>query len=115
MKATAHEPGTVVDSLRQNPETDIDWADPAARRAELDALVTMAREMLAVTVANPDWAEAAELLGRIVDQNVDDQPPDGAPRTHAQHRHRFSEDQARTSLTASSAPSDCRSVTSSFH
>ncbi len=58
-------------------KAEIEWADPAARRAELGALVVMARELLTVTAAHPDCAEAAELLERIVDQDVDDQPPDG--------------------------------------
>ena len=62
-------------------KADIDWADGAARRTELGALVTMARELLAATAANPDCDEAAELLGRIVDQDVDDQPPDGGGPT----------------------------------
>lgn len=59
----------------------IDWADAAARRAELGALVTMARELLAATATDPDCAEAAELLGRIVDQDVEDRPPDGGGPT----------------------------------
>ena len=56
----------------------IDWADADARRRELGALAGMARELLAATAADPACAEAAELLGRIVDQDVEDQPPDGA-------------------------------------
>lgn len=55
----------------------VDWADAAARRAELGALATMARELLAATAAEPHCAEAAELLRRIVDQDVESQPPDG--------------------------------------
>ena len=55
----------------------IDWADATARREELGALVAMARELLAATAAEAGCAEAAQLLGRIVDQDVDDQPPDG--------------------------------------
>jgi len=62
-------------------KADIDWADPTARREELGGLVGMARELLAATAARPDCAEAAELLGRIVDQDVDGQPPDGGGPT----------------------------------
>ena len=58
-------------------KADVDWADASSRRTELAALVGMARELLTATAANPDCAEAAELLGRIVDQDVDMQPPDG--------------------------------------
>ena len=58
-------------------KADVEWSDPGARRSELAALVGMARELLAATAANADCAEAAELLGRIVDQDVDNQPPDG--------------------------------------
>ncbi|HEX5097172.1 MAG TPA: IS1182 family transposase [Acidimicrobiia bacterium] len=55
----------------------IDWADASARRTELDALVTTARELLAATADNDDCSEARELLGRIIDQDVDEDPDDG--------------------------------------
>lgn len=56
----------------------IDWADVGARRSELDALVSTARELLAVTAANNDCGEARELLERIIDQDIDEEPDDGA-------------------------------------
>jgi transposase len=55
----------------------IDWADADARRAELGALVAMARELLSITAGNDDAAEARELLGRIIDQDVEQHPDDG--------------------------------------
>jgi transposase len=55
----------------------IDWADAAARRSELDALVSMARELLRITANNDDVAEAHELLSRIIDQDVEETPKDG--------------------------------------
>ena len=60
-------------------KADIDWADAAARRGELGALVGMARELLAATAADPGCAEAAEVLGRIVDQDIDPEPSGGGP------------------------------------
>jgi len=59
-------------------KAEIDWADAGARRAELGALVTMAKELLAATTGREDCAEAAELLERIVDQDVEEEPDDGA-------------------------------------
>lgn len=56
----------------------IDWADAAARRDELAALVGMARELLTLTADNDDSAEARELLSRIIDQDVEETPEDGA-------------------------------------
>ncbi len=58
-------------------KADVDWADAAARRVELGSLVGMARELLGATATDPDCAEAAELLARIVDQDVEHEPPDG--------------------------------------
>ncbi len=59
-------------------KADIDWADPAARRAELGALVAMARELLGVTAGNEECAEARDLLERVIDQDIDETPDDGA-------------------------------------
>lgn len=59
-------------------KADIDWADADARRQELGALVEMAKELLAVTADREDCAEARDLLERVVDQDVDEMPDDGA-------------------------------------
>jgi hypothetical protein len=59
-------------------KADIDWADVAARRGEVDALVNTARELLAVTAEIDECADARELLGRIIDQDIDEHPDDGA-------------------------------------
>src|SRR5207237_4235601 len=56
----------------------IDWADAPARRGELDALVGTARELWAITAGNQDCAEARDLLERIIDQDIDEDPEDGA-------------------------------------
>jgi hypothetical protein len=56
----------------------IDWADAAARRGELDALVSTARELLVITAGDEDCVEARELLERIIDQDIDEEPDDGA-------------------------------------
>jgi transposase len=56
----------------------IDWADAHARRGELDALVSTARELLAVTADGEECGEARELLERIIDQDIDETPDDGA-------------------------------------
>lgn len=56
----------------------IDWADPATRRAHLGELVSLAKALLAATAAEDDVAEARDLLVRIVDQDVDQTPADGA-------------------------------------
>ena len=55
----------------------IDWADVGARRAELGALVAMARELLTLTADNDDATEARELLGRVIEQDVEETPEDG--------------------------------------
>ncbi|MHB1853617.1 MAG: IS1182 family transposase [Acidimicrobiales bacterium] len=56
---------------------DIDWGDPAARKAHLGELVDLAAEVLASAVTSqvaedPEVAEAAELLARVVLQDVVD-------------------------------------------
>ena len=56
----------------------IDWADTSARRGELDELVSTARELLVITAETDDCAEARELLERIIDQDIDEEPDDGA-------------------------------------
>ncbi len=56
----------------------IDWADRSSRRTELDALVGTARELLAITADADGCVEARELLGRIIDQDIDEDPDDGA-------------------------------------
>jgi transposase len=55
----------------------INWQDPAARRAELGRMVAAADRLLAATAGRPELAEAAELLRRLVDQDVERTPPDG--------------------------------------
>jgi len=56
---------------------DIDWQDPAARRAQLEQLVELAAELLAHAAAvevaeDPAVAEAAGLLAQVVIQDVED-------------------------------------------
>jgi transposase len=58
-------------------KANIDWADAAARRNELGALVSMTRELLSLTADNDEAAEARELLARIIDQDVEETPDDG--------------------------------------
>jgi hypothetical protein len=55
----------------------IDWHDPTARRVELGRTVAAADRLLAATAGRPELADAAELLCRLVDQDVDRTPPDG--------------------------------------
>jgi transposase len=55
----------------------IDWHDPAARRAELARMVQVADRLLRATADRPELADAADLLGRLVDQDVDRTPPGG--------------------------------------
>jgi transposase len=57
----------------------IDWADPAARRAELGRLVGLGRALLTFTDCDESVVDARELLSRILDQDVDD-GDDGQPR-----------------------------------
>lgn len=61
-----------------NGKARIDWADAAARRAELARLVGVAHKVLSATAGNDDLAEARSLLERIIDQDVEDTPADGA-------------------------------------
>jgi hypothetical protein len=56
----------------------VDWADAAVRRAELGRLVGIARSVLGATAGQEHLASARELLERIIDQDVDDTPADGA-------------------------------------
>ncbi|HET6663390.1 MAG TPA: IS1182 family transposase [Acidimicrobiales bacterium] len=55
----------------------IDWADPAARRPHLGELVELARTVLAATAGDEDLIEARDLLVRIIDQDIDEDPEDG--------------------------------------
>jgi transposase len=59
-------------------KAQIDWSDAAARGEELGRLVTTARELLAATEGSEEAAEAWELLGRIVDQDTEENPQDDA-------------------------------------
>src|SRR5207237_521400 len=56
----------------------IDWADPAARRAELGRLAGLGRSLLTFSKSDERVAEARELLSRILDQDVED-GDDGTP------------------------------------
>lgn len=60
-----------------NGKARIDWADAAARRAELGRLVGIAREVLGATADRDGLAGARELLERIIDQDVEPAPEDG--------------------------------------
>ncbi len=55
----------------------LDWEDAAARRAELEQLVSTADALLQATAAQPQLAEARELLQRLVVQDVERAPADG--------------------------------------
>lgn len=55
----------------------IDWADPVARRAHLGELVGLGRALLDATAADEDLAEARDMLARIIDQDVEEEPADG--------------------------------------
>ena len=58
----------------------IDWADASARRGELDALVATAHELLTITAGDEGCVDARELLERIIDQDIDENPHDqGGP------------------------------------
>lgn len=61
-----------------NGKARIDWADATARRSELARLVDVARKVLAVTADDPALADARALLARIIDQDIEDAPADGA-------------------------------------
>lgn len=56
----------------------IDWADADARRAQLGELVDLAKAVLAATASEDDLAEPRDLLVRIIDQDVEQAPEDGA-------------------------------------
>lgn len=55
----------------------IDWADAAARRTHLGELVGLAKAVLAATAGGDELGEARDLLARIVDQDIDEEPDDG--------------------------------------
>jgi transposase len=55
----------------------IDRHDPQARRAEFGGMVEVADRLLAAVAGRPGLAEAAEPLHRLVDQDVDRDPPGG--------------------------------------
>src|SRR4051794_25165651 len=55
----------------------IDWDDATARRRHLGELVELARAVLGATAGDADLAEARDLLGRIVDQDIGPAPTDG--------------------------------------
>lgn len=61
-----------------NGKARIDWTDRTARRAELGRLVGIGRAVLSATAGRDDLGPARELLARIIDQDVDDAPDDGA-------------------------------------
>jgi transposase len=56
----------------------IDWSDAKARRAQLGELVELAKALLVATAGDDDLAEARDLLVRIVDQDIEQAPADGA-------------------------------------
>jgi transposase len=60
-----------------NGKARIDWADRAARRAELGRLLDVAGKVLAATAGNDELAEARSLLERIIDQDVEATSADG--------------------------------------
>jgi Transposase DDE domain/Transposase domain (DUF772) len=60
-----------------NGKARIDWADTAARRAELGRLIEVAHKVLAATGSSDALAEARSLLERIIDQDIDPAPQDG--------------------------------------
>jgi len=64
----------------KDTKPDIDWANPDARRAELRRMVEASRRLLAAAPGRPEAAQAAALLGAIVDQDVELDPDTGEPR-----------------------------------
>lgn len=56
------------------PKPDIDWQDPAARKAHLGELVAAARMLVAETgaIEDPGFAEAAGMLAQVVAQDTED-------------------------------------------
>ncbi|MFH1331206.1 MAG: IS1182 family transposase [Actinomycetota bacterium] len=81
--AAAGGPGALPARLRKRArayaggKAHIDWSDTTARRDELGSLVATARELLAVTGGRGEAAEARGLLGRIVDQDTEENPEHG--------------------------------------
>lgn len=72
--------GAVIEELCRT-KADIDWADPDARRHHLGELVELGRALLSVTAdhaPDTDVTEARDLLARIIDQDIDEDPDDGA-------------------------------------
>jgi hypothetical protein len=61
---------------------DIDWQDPAARRAHLGVLVGAARMVMAELggVADPAVAEPVGLLGQVIEADTEPDPDDGGAR-----------------------------------
>lgn len=55
----------------------IDWQAPEARRAELARMVAAADRLLAAAADRPECVQAAELLGRLLAQDVDRHGGDG--------------------------------------
>ena len=55
----------------------IDWADATTRRAHLGELVALGRAALAATADQDDLGGARALLGRIIDQDIDQSSEDG--------------------------------------
>lgn len=55
------------------PKPDIDWQDPAARKAHLGELVAAGMALLveAVGIDDPAVAEPADLLAQVIDQDVE--------------------------------------------
>ena len=61
-----------------NGKARVDWADASVRRGELGRLVGIARAVLGATADRDELTAARELLERIIDQDIDDAPDDGA-------------------------------------
>lgn len=64
----------------RDTKPDIDWGNPGSRRAELHRMVQASRRLLAAVKARPEAAQAAALLGAIVDQDVEIDTDTGEPR-----------------------------------
>jgi transposase len=66
------------------PKPDIDWQDPAARKAHLGDLVAAGMALLveAAAIEDPAVAAPAELLAQVIDQDVE-----GGEAASAQIRH----------------------------
>lgn len=58
-------------------KASIDWADAGARRTHLGELVDLAKTLLVATADDEELSKARELLVRIVDQDVENEPADG--------------------------------------